>query len=98
MSENSNCPLCENHLASHEIRDNGKRKWFHCDTCKSFIITDTADRRLAKSPEWRKQLSEKSASLADNELLHIFVPTTPPGENNQKAIDYEIDLKTKWFK
>lgn len=95
MSEN--CPLCEK-TASFEFRDAGKRKWFQCNTCRSFIITDTAERRLVKSLEWRKQLSELSASLAGNELLHIFVPTTPPGENNQDAIERKVELKTNWTK
>lgn len=97
MSEKSICALCEK-VASYEIRDNGKRKLFFCDTCKTFIITDTAERRLASSTEWRKQLSEKAASLADNELLHIYVPEASQTENTDKeAIKVKIEQKSKWL-
>lgn len=94
------CPL-SGHPAIYEfaVGDGGKRKWFRCEKCKSFIITDTAEKRLASSPAWKKQISDLSAEQPDDKLVHIFVPNPSPDDpNNQFAVQWEIDLKSKWLR
>lgn len=88
------CSLCLQ-MASYELIDAGKRKWFRCNSCKNFIITDSAEKHIASSP-LRKELSRKSASLPEDKLLHIFVPDSSRG--NQAALRAEIDLKSTWLK
>jgi hypothetical protein len=91
------CPLCAQ-IASYELIDAGKRKWFRCNNCKNFIITDSAEKHIASSPHLRKQLSQKSSSLPDDKLLHIFVPDSSSGDRgDQEALRAEIELKSTWF-
>jgi len=83
-----NCSLCAQ-VASYELVDAGKRKWFRCTNCKNFIITDSAERCI-QSPALRQQLSQKSASLDEQKVLHIFVA-------EDQSVHVEVELKSKWL-
>lgn len=74
MTNKQNCPLCDRE-ADFSDCDNGARKKFYCPTCKVFVITAAAERKLSTiMASHRAKLSALSASLSDEYLLHIFVP------------------------
>jgi hypothetical protein len=42
------CSLCL-HTDRYEVTDGGKYKWFRCDSCKSFLISDFVEKEVAKA-------------------------------------------------
>lgn len=92
------CPLCSK-PAPYEIVDAKQRKWFRCDTCKNFIISEHAEKHVASSPSLRKLLSQRSYPLPDDKLLHIFVSGLLSGVGDEQVkLEIEIELKSTWLR
>jgi hypothetical protein len=92
------CSLCL-HPALYEVTDAGKYKWFRCDTCKGFLISDRAEKEVAKSsPELRQRISQQSSSLPDDKVLRILVSAfLPDGRPGPGLLETEIEAKSMWL-
>ena len=84
-----NCPLC-NRLADYENGDGYKRQRFYCECCKNFIIASIAKRRILGEINLREKFSDLSASLNDEELLHISY--------EKREFKYPVEHKDVWRK
>jgi hypothetical protein len=74
------CVLCGT-PAEYCFADYGKRKYFSCENCTKYQITDSAEAKMETAPaEWRKQYSEQAKSLPDDMVLSISVPSDPKTE------------------
>ena len=92
------CFLCSR-PSSYQIIDGGQRRCFRCGTCKSFIISDRAEKLLAAASELKKQLSQQSYSLPDDKILHMFASGLPSGVGDgQEKLEVEIELKSMWLR
>jgi hypothetical protein len=83
------CPLCSI-AAEYENGDGNKRQRFYCDGCKNFIIASIAKRRILSEINLRAKLSKLSASLNDEELLHISY--------DKHEFKYPVEIKDVWRK
>lgn len=92
------CFLCT-YTSSYQIIDAGQRKWFSCGTCKSFIVSDEAEKWLALRPELKIQLSEQSFALPDERLLHIYVSGLRSGVgDDQEKLETKTESKSTWIR
>jgi hypothetical protein len=81
------CPLCSI-AAEYVERDVKKRHHFYCKQCKEFVITDTAKRKLLGGNEGCTELSKLSASLSEDEILHIYF--------EEREIKKRVEFKSVW--
>jgi len=87
-----NCPLCKS-SAEYRFNDGNNYKVFHCDVCRVFAISVTAEKRLEKhSTSWAKGMSEKSRRLSVDKLLRISAGI--PGSSEPFQIS--DDLRSNW--
>jgi hypothetical protein len=86
------CFLCEAHTASCNLVDHGKRKDFSCPKCKRYVVTDSVEKILSGNLSLKQEYATLSASLSEEELLHIFLETTQDGER----ITAIPEARSKW--
>lgn len=81
MSQPADCPLCRR-PAALTTRDFGERKHYQCPHCKEFVVTASAQRRLANTTEERLAYFAGLARKGwDDSLLVISrAPTSDPSE------------------
>ena len=83
------CPLCSIAAEYEYVEgDAKKRQHFHCEQCKEFIIADIAKKKLLGNNENCSELSKLSASLKEDELLHIYF--------EDHAIKMRVEHKSAW--
>lgn len=84
---NAECPLCRS-SAMLETSDFGKRRRYLCDNCGEFIITDTAERRLAESiQEFSAGVLDLAKSAPEGTILFIRMA---PVHERQQGIGYRV--------
>lgn len=72
------CPLCQLSTAFYP-EDHGNLKHFYCKNCNEFVISRSAERRLAESTNERRKYYALSASGApEGQILHITLPSEDP--------------------
>jgi len=92
------CSLCLQ-MARYELADAHEYKWFRCRTCKSFLISDRAEKEVAiASPDLRQLFSQHSSSLPDDKILRIFVSDClPDGKPGPGRLERVIESKSMWL-
>lgn len=89
MTEKHSCPLCHA-PAMLETNDSGKIRRYLCDSCGEFIITDTAERRLARSiPEFTAGVMVLVKSAPGGMILSLRM--APVSEQQHGAWDRVFD-------
>jgi hypothetical protein len=84
-----NCPLCEA-LAKYEPVDFGRKKYFNCPNCKSFVITPTPEKLISELPlNSRADFSNAASVLDENNILFIAL-------NNENNIFSRVVPKSNW--
>lgn len=67
------CPLCDT-SAQYEHHDANLRRYYKCDICKYYVITETAIKHLIKYPESVPALAEAVKKMPhETEILDISI-------------------------
>ena len=83
------CPLCSIAAEYEYVEgDAKKRQHFYCEQCKEFIIADIAQKKLLGNNERCSELSKLSASLGEDELLHIYF--------EERVVKKRVEFKSFW--
>ena len=86
------CPLCNN-PASFIGVDFGRRKYFKCDVCSDFVISELAERKIGQAPSaWKAAITEKAKNPPAGKVLSISLPsaqTSDGAATEEVALEYE---------
>ena len=89
------CPLCAN-LAKYQLvrREGEPRKFFSCDVCAEYVISDAAEQWLRSQPRKCEDLSNLSSFLFGDLVLNIFMES----DGETRALLAVPDGRDNWLK
>lgn len=88
------CPLCGNSARYYKV-DHGRLKYFECEKCTYFQISDHAERKLGGAPKaWKEAMSRKAQETPVDHLLVIGMSRVG-NDNESRAQELISEYKPK---